>query len=180
MGGWIGQAKKKLFDIIEQTKKDIGNLELRVAYIGYVRLRHIHLDRQTLGVILFNLIQLWHELIKLRGTYSQPPDTSYCWARVEHHLSWHVSIRRRKQPRLHVVVSAGFRLVRLQSHRSLSRKTDEKYVTTFHCIFIVAAGSYRDFDGYVEQYEGPYDFHSEEELPQLEAKLKGIRAGGGT
>lgn len=36
MAGWIAQSKRKLFDIIEQTKKDIENLELRVAYIGYV------------------------------------------------------------------------------------------------------------------------------------------------
>lgn len=39
---------------------------------------------------------------------------------------------------------------------------------------------YRDFEGHDNQYEGPYDFHSEEQLPQLEAKLKKIRAGGGT
>ncbi|CAM9362022.1 unnamed protein product [Ectocarpus fasciculatus] len=72
MGSWINQAKKKLFAIIEQTKKDIANLELRVAFVGY-----------------------------------------------------------------------------------------------------------RDFEGHDNQYEGPYDFHSEEQLPQLEAKLKKIRAGGG-
>lgn len=35
MGPWIQQAKNKLFAIIEQTKKDVHNLELRVAYIGY-------------------------------------------------------------------------------------------------------------------------------------------------
>ncbi|CAM9127088.1 unnamed protein product [Scytosiphon promiscuus] len=72
MSRWIDQAKKKLFAIIEQTKKDIENLELRVAYIGY-----------------------------------------------------------------------------------------------------------RDFRDNKRHFEGPYDFHSEEELPQLEAKLSGIRAGGG-
>ncbi|CBJ25694.1 ATP-binding region, ATPase-like [Ectocarpus siliculosus] len=72
MGSWINQAKKKLFAIIEQTKKDIANLELRVAFVGY-----------------------------------------------------------------------------------------------------------RDFEGHDNQYEGPYDFHSEEQLPQLEAKLKKISAGGG-
>ena len=32
----------------------------------------------------------------------------------------------------------------------------------------------------MKQYEGPYDFHSEEELPQLEKKLREIKAGGGT
>lgn len=45
-------------------------------------------------------------------------------------------------------------------------------------------GSYRDYGGCGQvksnQYEGPYDFHSEEELPELEAKLKKITAGGGT
>lgn len=40
--------------------------------------------------------------------------------------------------------------------------------------------SYRDYDGFVNQYEGPYDFHSEEELPELEKKLRDIKAGGGT
>lgn len=40
--------------------------------------------------------------------------------------------------------------------------------------------SYRDYDGWVKQYEGPYDFHSEEELPELEKKLRDIKAGGGT
>lgn len=39
--------------------------------------------------------------------------------------------------------------------------------------------SYRDFNDYVNSYEGPYDFHSEAELPQLEAKLRDIKAGGG-
>lgn len=34
MGRWIDQAKKKLFAIIEQTKKDIPNLRLRVAFVG--------------------------------------------------------------------------------------------------------------------------------------------------
>lgn len=40
--------------------------------------------------------------------------------------------------------------------------------------------SYRDYGGRVKQYEGPYDFHSEEELPELERKLRDIKAGGGT
>ena len=39
MRGWIEQAKKKLFAIIKETRKDIDNLELRVAYIGYVFFR---------------------------------------------------------------------------------------------------------------------------------------------
>ncbi|CAM9102277.1 unnamed protein product [Ectocarpus fasciculatus] len=35
MQSWINQARDKLNDIIEQAKKDVDNLELRVAFIGY-------------------------------------------------------------------------------------------------------------------------------------------------
>ncbi|CAM9496542.1 unnamed protein product [Hapterophycus canaliculatus] len=35
MQSWIDQAKSKLTAIIEQTKKDIANIELRVAFVGY-------------------------------------------------------------------------------------------------------------------------------------------------
>lgn len=37
---------------------------------------------------------------------------------------------------------------------------------------------YRDF-GDRKRYEGPYDFHTEDELPDLMEKLKDIRADGG-
>lgn len=36
MSWWIEQAKKKLFAIIEQTRKEADNLELRVAFVGCV------------------------------------------------------------------------------------------------------------------------------------------------
>ncbi|CAN0020957.1 unnamed protein product [Scytosiphon promiscuus] len=35
MQSWIDQAKGKLNAIIEQTKKDVPNIELRVAFVGY-------------------------------------------------------------------------------------------------------------------------------------------------
>ncbi|CAM9867934.1 unnamed protein product [Ectocarpus sp. 4 AP-2014] len=35
MQSWIDQARNKLNDIIEQAKKDVDNLELRVAFVGY-------------------------------------------------------------------------------------------------------------------------------------------------
>lgn len=38
--------------------------------------------------------------------------------------------------------------------------------------------SYRDF-GYTTRYEGPYDFHTEEELPALLAKIKTISTSAG-
>ncbi|CAN0495731.1 unnamed protein product [Ectocarpus sp. 12 AP-2014] len=34
MQSWIDQARNKLNDIIEQAKKDVDNLELRVAFVG--------------------------------------------------------------------------------------------------------------------------------------------------
>lgn len=35
MQNWIDQAKNKLMSIIEQAKKDVVNLNLRVAFVGY-------------------------------------------------------------------------------------------------------------------------------------------------
>lgn len=34
MQSWIDQAKTKLIDIIEQAKKDVSNLQLRVSFVG--------------------------------------------------------------------------------------------------------------------------------------------------
>lgn len=34
MQKWIDQSKNKLLDIIDQVKEDLGDVELRVAYIG--------------------------------------------------------------------------------------------------------------------------------------------------
>ena len=34
MQSWIDQAKNKLMGIIEQAKKDVANLNLRVAFVG--------------------------------------------------------------------------------------------------------------------------------------------------
>lgn len=34
MQSWIDQAKNKLTSIINQTKKDVANIELRVAFVG--------------------------------------------------------------------------------------------------------------------------------------------------
>lgn len=34
MQKWIDQSKTKLLGIIAQTKQDVVNLELRVAYVG--------------------------------------------------------------------------------------------------------------------------------------------------
>lgn len=34
MQSWIDQAKDKLMDIIAQAKKDVANLNLRVAFVG--------------------------------------------------------------------------------------------------------------------------------------------------
>lgn len=38
--------------------------------------------------------------------------------------------------------------------------------------------SYRDF-GDAVRYEGPFDFHTEDELPKLLDKLNSIKASGG-
>lgn len=38
--------------------------------------------------------------------------------------------------------------------------------------------SYRDFGDKV-QYEGPFNFQNEEDLPKLAQKLRGIKADGG-
>ncbi|CAN0575611.1 unnamed protein product, partial [Ectocarpus sp. 12 AP-2014] len=35
---------------------------------------------------------------------------------------------------------------------------------TSNCVLRLSA-RYRDFEGHDNQYEGPYDFHSEEQLP---------------
>lgn len=34
MQSWIDQAKTKLVDIIDQAKKDVPNLVLRVSFVG--------------------------------------------------------------------------------------------------------------------------------------------------
>ena len=36
MQSWIDQAKEKLMEIIEQAKNDVANLNLRVAFVGWV------------------------------------------------------------------------------------------------------------------------------------------------
>ena len=41
-----------------------------------------------------------------------------------------------------------------------------------------SGGRYRDFGDKV-QYEGPFNFHSEEDLPRLVKKLEDIKADGG-
>lgn len=38
MQSWIDQAKTKLIDIIDQAKKDVSNLQLRVSFVGYANL----------------------------------------------------------------------------------------------------------------------------------------------
>lgn len=198
MGGWISQAKKKLFDIIEQTKKDIENLELRVAYIGYV-------------VTTFTCRQSNAYIVESCPTSARTGQTK----RIETILSiptHKLCYARRKPPPMfkRTFVTTHTQPIppsRLLCHNSLSTgdisvssfvsliacslahasgtETDEcmiRHHLSFYCV--VTGGSYRDYgrDGHVKsnQYEGPYDFHSEDELPELEAKLEKISAGGGT
>ena len=53
------------------------------------------------------------------------------------------------------------------------------FVLFLYIPFIAHRCSYRDFNGKVKHCEGPYDFHSEADLPQLETKLMGIRPACG-
>lgn len=45
-------------------------------------------------------------------------------------------------------------------------------------MYLIGRRSYRDFGDKV-QYEGPFNFQNEEELPKLAQKLRGIKADGG-
>lgn len=52
MQSWIDQAKNKLFDIISQAKKDVANLNLRVAFVGWVLVSSTHRNTREVSLLI--------------------------------------------------------------------------------------------------------------------------------